>query len=342
MRSRPRVARLAFVLAHVAHIGVLSSVVAQAPLGPEIAFSSARAGALEIHAMDPDGGGVRSLTQLGGYAWQPRWAPDGRKIAFAWQPAYEPWERHIYTMRADGAQVTKLTRERDARDSSPTWSPDGRHIAFASERPKFDGVHIYMMDADGRNLRRLTLDWMFERAYSGSPSWSPDGSEVAFTSRPPWEDATEVFAIRPNSRRVRQITDDGMWNPSVRWSPDGRELILQSQLIAAPPRDTDIYVVDADGGARIRLVKHPHRDESPAWSPDGSQIVFGRFSVGVDSDVYVVDRDGGPARNLTSHPSRDWAGDWFDPAALSVSSFGKRGVPWGWLKALAGQSRIRP
>ncbi|MAF10402.1 hypothetical protein CMK11_08120 [Candidatus Poribacteria bacterium] len=338
--SRPRVARLALVLAYVVHTGVLSSVVAQAPRGPEIAFSSGRAGGNEIYVMGPDGGGVRALTQLRGRAFRPRWAPDGRKIVFSWGPLRDPGERTIYVMRADGTQATKLTRERDTHDSSVTWSPDGRHIAFASERPRVDGTHIYVMDADGRNVRRLTLDWPFEGAYSTSPSWSPNGAEIAFTSWGPRTGTAEVFAIRPHSRRVRQITNDGMWNRSARWSPDGRELILESSPNARK-QDTDIYVVDSDGRNRARLVEHPHRDQSPAWSPDGSRVVFHRF-FWVDSDVYVVDRGGGPARNLTRHPSRDWAGDWFDPAALAVSDVGKRLVPWGWLKAPVWRPRIHP
>ena len=75
----------------------------------------------------------------------------------------------------------------------------------------------------------------------------------------------------------------------ARWSPDGRELILASGPWRFFPQ-TDIYVVDADGQDRAQLVEHPHRDQYPAWSPDGSQIVFERFWVPVDSDVYVVDR----------------------------------------------------
>ena len=334
MRSRPRVARLALLVAHVVHIGVLSSVVAQAPGEPKIVFSSGRAGAfVEICVMDPDGGRVRALTGLGGGAGSPRWAPDGRKIAFTWAHLGDRKTRNIYVMQADGAEATNLTDDVGTFNRSPTWSPNGRHIAYASSRPGDVRADIYVMDADGRNVRRLTPDPMFDDGGNGSPACSPDGSEIAFSSsRGPL--TTEVFAVSPDGRRVRQITDDEMWNPSARWSPDGRELILESSPTAAPPQQTDIYVVDADGGNRTRLVEHPHRDQTPAWSPDGSQIVFGRFWVPVDSDVYVVDRDGGPARNLTRHPARDWGGDWFDPAALSVSSFGKRGVPWGWLKQM--------
>ena len=288
--------------------------------------------------MNPDGGGVRSLTQLGGYALQPRWAPDGRTIVFSWASLGDTQHAKLYMMRADGAQVTQLTGEPGARDTSPTWSPDGRHIAFASDRPGLTGTHIYVMDADGRNTRRVTLDAVFDGAYNELPSWSPNGGEIAFTS---WRVTAEAFAVTPNGQQVRQITNDGMWNLSARWSPDGRELALASCSTAVFPQ-TDIYVVDADGRDRAQLVAHPHRDRFPAWSPDGSRIVFERFWVaGGVADVYVVDRGGGRARNLTRHPQRDWAGDWFDPAALSVSSFGKHGVPWGWLKALVWQSRIR-
>ena len=69
--------------------------------------------------------------------------------------------------------MTRLTNH-SARDFAPAWSPDGTRIAFTSYR---DGNHeIYVMDADGRNVIRLTNN-------SGwSPAWSPDGARIAFVS----------------------------------------------------------------------------------------------------------------------------------------------------------------
>ena len=124
-------------------------------------------------------------------------------------------------MQADGAELTRLTDDVGTLKQSPTWSPDGRHIAFTSYRPGVNGSHIYVMDADGGNTKRVTLDPALGDAVNRSPSWSPDGSEIAFTS---WRVTSEVFAVSPDGQQVRQITNDNMWNLSARWSPNGRRM----------------------------------------------------------------------------------------------------------------------
>ena len=77
-------------------------------------------------------------------------------------------------MDADGSNPRQLTR-RGA--GAPSWSPDGTQIAFDSYH---DGSgNIYVMDADGNNLRRLAS---YKKASARFPSWSPDGTQIAFES----------------------------------------------------------------------------------------------------------------------------------------------------------------
>ena len=94
----------------------------------------------------------------------------------------------------------------------------------------------------------------------------------------------------------------------------------QAQIAFASDRDgnSEIYVMDADGGNPRRLTNHPARDWSPSWSPDGKRIVFcsdrdrhpfhvpGWFT----SEIYVMDADGGNQQNLTNHPSNDRNPSW--------------------------------
>ena len=67
-------------------------------------------------------------------------------------------------------------------DLLPTWSPNGRQIAFHSNRDGEDKQlatpEIYVMDADGSNLRRLT----HHPAYDGGPHWHPNGEQIVFAS----------------------------------------------------------------------------------------------------------------------------------------------------------------
>ena len=87
-------------------------------------------------------------------------------------------------MDADGGNVRRLTNHA-SQDASPSWSPDGRSIAFfslATTDPEIAGINpeIYVMDADGGNVRRLTN----HNAWDYAPSWSPDSRSVVFCLQP--------------------------------------------------------------------------------------------------------------------------------------------------------------
>lgn len=136
----------------------------------------------QICLMNADGGHGRALTHGPGGSASPVWSPDGSRLAF------DSWRNNpdnpnfcfdvgcnidIYTINVDGTNETRLTSD-EARDWGPAWSPDGTRIAFASERDETRdwlvcqsecNSNIYVMDADGSNVRRLTE--------SHTPDWNP-------------------------------------------------------------------------------------------------------------------------------------------------------------------------
>ena len=150
------------------------TVTAEGAAEGQIAFVSTRsADTANIFVMDVDGS--EQTLRGGGPASSPSWSPDGTRIA------YTSHEK-VWVMNADGSEKEKISDDhRFAFDESPTWSPDGTQIAFSSWQRTFEeegrtDPDIYVMNADGSNIARITDD----PAMDLSPAWSPDGEHIAF------------------------------------------------------------------------------------------------------------------------------------------------------------------
>lgn len=160
------------------------------PDGSRIAFHSDPdgSGVSEIYSMRPDGTDLVQLTDLGGMNWDPSWSPDGQNIVFA--HFSDAWS--LYSVEADGTEVTALEEAGDGWQ--PSWSGSGDQIAFSSQR---DGSwNIYVVDADGGNLVRLTNN----EGDSLEPVWSPGGDRIAFGSSR--QGAFKVFVMDSDGGNV--------------------------------------------------------------------------------------------------------------------------------------------
>src|SRR5918992_5179628 len=87
----------------------------------------------------------------------------------------------VYTVQPDGGVLRRLTT--DSSSSDPAWSPDRRRIAFVSGRGgRFWAPDLYLMDANGRNVRRLTSGAATRTSYiaSSEPAWTAHGKQIVF------------------------------------------------------------------------------------------------------------------------------------------------------------------
>jgi TolB protein len=135
------------------------------PDGSKIAFVSSRAGKPMVYTMSvAHPGDVKRITFAGSYNATPNWSPDSKKIVFA------GWiEGHfdIFSITADGAKIERFTKN-EGNNEDPSFSPDGSMIAFSSNRANKEKA-IYVMNADGTNVRRLT----FGLGNCSGSKWSP-------------------------------------------------------------------------------------------------------------------------------------------------------------------------
>ena len=222
----------------------------------------------------------------------------------------------IWSMNPDGSSPTRLTDDTSRTeklpdfspvyDGSPVWSPDGTKIAFISNRDYL--FSLYVMDADGSNAR-LVADKPLEPA---EPSWSPDGGKIAFTSGVRFtlgmgKASVNIYVVNIDGSGLTQLTRDSGANGSPAWSPDGKQIAFVSN------RDADgqsrIWIMNEDGSNQ-RILPNSQNTRGtgflggqPAWSPDGTKILFTGYSACGDRgavSIYVTNADGGNSQVLTN------------------------------------------
>src|SRR5881394_531409 len=179
--------------------------------------------------------------------------------------------RAIYVMNTDGSGTQKLIDGESSTTFSvthPAWSPDGSKIAFAATRN--GNWDIYVMNADGSNVTRLTTD----PANDVAPDWSRDGKQIVFTSTrgEGWRD---IYVMNVDGTNVKRLTSDPASDNNPVWSPDGSKIAFSSDRVGGG--DTEIYVMNADGSGMTRLTFDPGPNDMPDWSPDGALIAYHRF-----------------------------------------------------------------
>ena len=342
--TAPPVTRAKTTLARLTNNSAMDDRPAWSPDGRRIAFSSNRDGKKEIYVMDVDGSNVKRITNNLADDVNPSWSPDGSRIVF---DSERDGNREIYVMDADGGNQIRLTRD-NALDSTAAWSPDGNLVAFASNRDTGlpynpYNLDIYVMNADGSNVRRIVDD----PEYDVGPQWSPDGRKIVFmTGRngnfdvyemnadgtgqknltadndkpdgaPVWsldgnniafsrrvEGKSQIFIMDAGGTNLKRVTDNAANNEAPWWSPDGSKLAFQTDRDG----NWEIYVISVDGEL-AQLTDDPSDDLSPDWSPDGTRIAFSSNRNG-KQHIYVLNADGSSVAQITRSAGEDTDPSW--------------------------------
>lgn len=233
------------------------------PDGSRIAFCSDRAetGIFDIYLMDADGGNLVRLTSSGDNKY-PSWSPDGLSIVYVSNANAEEFEE-IYVMDSDGGNPRRLTNSKTRpMNAYPLWSPDGAYIAFSGLDPETwnpNAFFIYLMDADGQNLRNVTIG---PASFDIGQSWSPDSKSLYFISNRDSGDPSHFksFTIPIGHGEIQGFSDaNGAAVVMPSWSPDKKYITYSND-------SGEVYIMDADGQNVRNMTNDPAPDYSPNWS----------------------------------------------------------------------------
>jgi len=241
------------------------------PTGDAIAFVSSRSGTLELWRADRDGGRPRPLTRFGGgFVLDPRWSPDGRRIALT---ASVLGRSTVHVVEAASGRAEPLTSD-SAHERPTCWSADGSRLYFS--RQERGSWQIWSMADDGSD-RRLVTDRGLEALAE-----TDGGRGLVFLRQQ-----------EPSIRRLDLGTGDEteLVGPQLmaRWLD---QQVVEGGVFAVDRRPEGATLVHLDFASgmveAVRPLGKVAADPELSITPDGAHALFDRFER-LELDLVLVD-----------------------------------------------------
>ncbi len=212
------------------------------------------------------------------------------------QSAFSPDGRYLaITAQKQGRDVMYLFDVYNGRESrrfdldvesvtGPSWSPDGKRIVFSGNRGGI--TDLYVVNADGKNFRKLTDDKYADL----QPQWSPDGKTIAFVSDregasfdvlrfQPWR----ITLLDVASGAITTVPNQRGLNLNPQWAPDGKSIAYVSDRAGTP----NVFLYELDSKLHYQLTNvvgsvQALTEFSPAisWARDADRLAFTYFENG--------------------------------------------------------------
>ena len=221
-----------------------------------------------------------------------------RRYAWDYDPTYE-----IGSIDLETRAYTRLT-DAEGYDAEGAYSPDSTRIVFASNRHAYAAelsekgaallerdpsafMELYVMDADGANVRRLTD----APGYDGGPFWSADGSKITWRRFSQDGARAEIYTMNADGSGEARLTDLGVLSWAPFFHPSGDYLVFATNLQGFA--NFELYMVDAEGKREpVRVTERDGFDGLASFAPDGRTLSWtSNATPKKQSQIFVADWD---------------------------------------------------
>jgi len=229
----------------------------------------------ELRVADADGQNAQSILSSPEPIMSPVWSPEGTRMAYV---SFQNKKPILFVQSLAASKQPAPVAAYRGSNSAPAWSPDGKTLAAVLTRE--GNSQIYLMNADGTNLRRLTNSG----AIDTEPFFTPDGQSIYFTSDR--GGSPQIYRMAASGGEPVRTTFDGDYNVSPRVSSDGKTLAYISRVNGR----FQLMAMDLESRQTQALTDGP-RDESPTFAPNGRIILYAS-DVDNRGVLYAVSSDG--------------------------------------------------
>jgi len=190
---------------------------------------------MNIYESNLDGSELVSLTSGPAYHAECAYSPDGSQIVFA---SNSDGNMNIYTMAADGSNVSQVTSTKTGYNGGCFFSPDSQHIIFRADYDKAHYLQVYTIDLDGTHLTQLTDNG----AVNWAPYWHPDGQVIAFTTSLHGHAHYEVYLLNVKTNVFYRLTHNASFDGLPVFSNDGTKFMWTSKR--GPDQTSQVFIAD--------------------------------------------------------------------------------------------------